>query len=95
MKSCIVSAFMSKLKHGGRLMKHYQRLGLEQLLKERTRLMEIKRTLMDQQKSRKQQLSKSGVEMEQMKSMADQLLEIILLNHEIQTITDCISNKRN
>ena len=65
-------------------MKHYQRLGLEQLLKERTRLMEIKRTLMDQQKSRKQQLSKSGVEMEQMKSMADQLLEIILLNHEIQ-----------
>lgn len=76
-------------------MKHYQRLGLEQLLKERTRLMEIKRTLMDQQKSRKQQLSKSGVEMEQMKSMADQLLEIILLNHEIQTITDCISNKRN
>ena len=76
-------------------MKHYQRLGLEQLVRERTRLMEIKRTLMDQQKSRKQQLSKSGVEMEQMKSMADQLLEIILLNHEIQTITDCISNKRN
>ena len=76
-------------------MKHYQRLGLEQLIRERTRLMEIKRTLMDQQKSRKQQLSKSGVEMEQMKSMADQLLEIILLNHEIQTITDCISNKRN
>ena len=76
-------------------MKHYQRLGLEQLLKERTRLMEIKRTLMDQQKSRKQQLSKSGVEMEQMKSMADQLLEIILLNHEIQTITECISKKRS
>ena len=39
-------------------MKHYQRLGLEQLVRERTRLMEIKRTLMDQQKSRKQQLSK-------------------------------------
>ena len=76
-------------------MKHYQRLGLEQLVRERTRLMEIKRTLMDQQKSRKQQLSKSGVEMEQMKSMADQLLEIILLNHEIQTITDCISKKRS
>ena len=76
-------------------MKHYQRLGLEQLVRERTRLMEIKRTLMDQQKSRKQQLSKSCIEMEQMKSMADQLLEIILLNHEIQTITDCISNKRN
>ena len=33
--------------------------------------------------------------MEQMKSMADQLLEIILLNHEIQTITDCISKKRS
>lgn len=76
-------------------MKHYQRLGLEQLVRERTRLMEIKRTLMDEQKNRKQQLSKSCIEMEQMKSMADQLLEIILLNHEIQTITDCISNKRN
>ena len=76
-------------------MKHYQRLGLEQLVRERTRLMEIKRTLMDEQKNRKQQLSKSCIEMEQMKSMADQLLEIILLNHEIQTITDCISKKRN
>lgn len=76
-------------------MKHYQRLGLEQLVRERTRLMEIKRTLINQQKSRKQQLSKSCIEIEQMKSMADQLLEIILLNHEIQTITDCISNKRN
>lgn len=76
-------------------MKHYQRLGLEQLVRERTRLMEIKRTLMDEQKNRKQQLSKSCIEMEQMKSMADQLLEIILLNHEIQTITDCISKKRS
>ena len=76
-------------------MKHYQRLGVEQLIRERTRLMEIKRTLMDQQKNRKQQLSKSCIEMEQMKSMADQLLEIILLNHEIQTITDCISKKRS
>lgn len=76
-------------------MKHYQRLGLEQLLKERTRLMEIKRTLINEQKIRKQQLSKSCIEIEQMKSMADQLLEIILLNHEIQTITDCISKKRS
>ena len=76
-------------------MKHYQRLGLEQLVRERTRLMEIKRTLMDQQKSRKQQLSKSCIEIEQMKSMADQLLEIILLNHKIQTITECISKKRS
>ena len=76
-------------------MKHYQRLGLEQLVRERTRLMEIKRTLMGEQKNRKQQLSKSCIEMEQMKSMADQLLEIILLNHEIQTITDCISKKRS
>lgn len=76
-------------------MKPYQRLGVEQLIRERTRLMEIKRTLMDQQKNRKQQLSKSCIEMEQMKSMADQLLEIILLNHEIQTITDCISKKRS
>ena len=76
-------------------MKHYQRLGLEQLIRERTRLMEIKRTLMDQQKNRKQQLSKSCIEMEQMKSMADQLLEIILLNHKIQTITECISKKRS
>ena len=76
-------------------MKHYERLGLEQLLKERTHLMEIKRTLMSEQKIRKQQLSKSCIEMEHMKSMADQLLEIILLNHEIQTITDCISKKRS
>lgn len=76
-------------------MKHYQRLGLEQLVRERTRLMEIKRTLMDEQKNRKQQLSKSCIEMEQMKSMADQLLEIILLNHKIQTITECISKKRS
>ena len=76
-------------------MKHYQRLGLEQLIRERTRLMEIKRTLMDQQKSRKQQLSESCIEIEQMKSMVDQLLEIILLNHKIQTITECISKKRS
>ena len=76
-------------------MKQYQRLGVEQLIRERTHLMEIKRTLINEQKIRKQQLSKSCVEMEQMKSMADQLLEIILLNHEIQTITDCISKKRN
>ena len=76
-------------------MKHYQRLGVEQLIRERTRLMEIKRTLINEQKSRKQQLSKSGIEMEQMKSMADQLLEIILLNHKIQTITECISKKRS
>ena len=76
-------------------MKHYQRLGLEQLVRERTRLMEIKRTLINQQKSRKQQLSKSCIEIEQMKLMADQLLEIILLNHKIQTITECISKKRS
>ena len=76
-------------------MKHYQRLGVEQLIRERTRLMEIKRTLINEQKSRKQQLSESGVEMEQMKSMADQLLEIILLNHKIQTITEFISKKRS
>ena len=60
-------------------MKQYQRLGVEQLIRERTHLMEIKRTLINEQKIRKQQLSKSCIEMEQMKSMADQLLEIILL----------------
>ena len=76
-------------------MKQYKRLGVEQLIRERTHLMEIKRTLINEQKIRKQQLSKSCIEMEQMKSMADQLLEIILLNHEIQTITDCISKKRS
>lgn len=80
---------------GGRMKLYYQQLSLEQLLKERNRLTELKLTLMDQQKIRKQQMSKSCIEMEHMKSMADHLLEIILLNHQIQTITDCISKKRH
>lgn len=72
---------------------NYQRMSLEQLLKERTRLMEAKMKLMNQQEQRKQQLSKKCIEIELMKSMADRLLEVILLNQKIQTITDFISKK--
>lgn len=72
---------------------NYQRMSLEQLLKERTRLMEAKMKLMNEQEQRKQQLSKKCIEIEFMKSMADRLLEVILLNQKIQTITDFISKK--
>lgn len=72
---------------------NYQRMSLEQLLKERTRLMEAKMKLMNQQEQQKKQLSKKCIEIELMKSMADRLLEVILLNQKIQTITDFISKK--
>lgn len=74
---------------------NYQRMSLEQLLKERTRLMEAKMKLMNEQEQRKQQLSKKCIEIELMKSMADRLLEVILLNQKIQTITDFISKKKH
>lgn len=73
---------------------NYQRMSLEQLLKERTRLMEAKMKLMNQQEQRKQQLFKKCIEIELMKSMADRLLEVILLNQKIQTITTIIQRKQ-
>ena len=69
-------------------------MSLEQLLKERTRLMEAKMKLMNQQEQRKKQLSKKCIEIELMKSMADRLLEVILLNQKIQTITTIIQRKQ-
>lgn len=73
---------------------NYQRMSLEQLLKERTRLMEAKMKLMNQQEQQKKQLSKQCIEIELMKSMANRLLEVILLNQKIQTITTIIQRKQ-
>lgn len=73
---------------------NYQRMSLEQLLKERTRLMEAKMKLMNEQEQQKKQLSKKCIEIELMKSMADRLLEVILLNQKIQTITTIIQRKQ-
>ena len=69
-------------------------MSLEQLLKERTRLMEAKMKLMNEQEQQKKQLSKKCIEIELMKSMADRLLEVILLNQKIQTITTIIQRKQ-
>lgn len=68
----------------------YQRMNLEQLHQEYACLMEAKMALMKQQEQRKQQFNQQCIEIELLKSMADGLLEIILLNQKIQTVRDLI-----
>lgn len=68
-------------------------MSLDQLIRERNQLIEVKTTLSDKKLRMQKKLCRNQVNAELMKSMADQLLQIIAINHDIRFLTELIVKK--
>ncbi len=71
----------------------YKRMSLDQLIRERNRLIDIKTNLSDKKLKMKEKLRDNQVNAELMKSMADNLLEVISINYDIRFLTELIAKK--